>query len=95
MKEKRSQGPTTWVVEVSKAGVAKPVEELVEGELLKRFGSSLPEKPGTYQWRPVGRTYSADSEHGSWSPVYGWGQGVLSEREIPGLMDLPSHGQER
>ena len=84
----------TWVVEISKQG-AKPVKELVEGKLLERFGSSLPEKAGTYQWRPVGRTYSADAEHGSWTPVYGWAEGVLTEKEMPGLMALPSMGQER
>lgn len=95
MKEKGSQSHKTWVVEVTETGAIKPVEELVKGELLKRFGGSLPEEPGTYQWRPLGRTYSADAEHGSWSPVYGWGEGVLSEQEMPELMALPLFGQER
>lgn len=82
-----------WVVEVSGEGEVKPIEEPVKGELLKRFDGSMPEGPGTYQWRPMSRRYSADAEHGSWSPVYGWGVGVLPEERMPKLMELPESGK--
>ncbi len=82
-KEPKIQRPKTWVIEVSEMGEIRPVGELVEGELLKRFSGSLPEKPGVYQWRPVRcGDYECDPATGGMVPVkYGWGEGVIPEEE--------------
>jgi hypothetical protein len=89
MKQKSLNHSGSPVIEVTKTGSV--IELRPEVSLVS---ASYPTKPGVYQWRPIARTYSASAEHGSWSPVYGWGIGVLENEEMPTLMELPSLGLE-
>ena len=48
----------------------------------------VPKELGTYEYKPIGRIWRSDTEHGSWIPVFDWVLGRRG-RQAPSLMDLP------
>ena len=51
----------------------------------------VPKELGTYEYKPIGRIWRSDTEHGSWIPVFDWVLGRRG-RQAPSLMDLPEIG---
>ena len=93
MKQEResylSEGTSFPVVKVLDSGEV----EILSG--MDHIGSrTFPSEPGLYQLRAIARIYSAGSEYGSWSPVYEWAPGIIEDKDLPSLMELPSLGQE-
>ena len=82
MEQQRLQA-TTWIIEILPSGEVRPIEELVQGELLKRYKGTFPTEPGTYQWRPTGISgYETDPATGGAEKVeWGWGKEVIPENE--------------
>ena len=73
-------------------GCTVRVDDSGKAEIISGRRSTLadaPKEKGTYQWRPVGKRWGSDVEHGSWLPVYGWVENSKAGPLPKSVYDLP------